>query len=109
MGDSSRESWDEIKRHTAVNVQLYKCHNPDTTKRVNQIWGWVTYKNGKAVTEKTQQFWELSGLGLSGHAPVSYSGFASIVAAAAGVLALSIAVRKRTGMASEQPLAALAL
>merc|ERR1711933_418255 len=84
--DGSRESWDEIKQHTAVNVQLYKCHNPHTTHRVNQIWGWVTYKNGKAVTE----YWELGGTGLSGPAPVSYAGLASMALAAAGVCALSI-------------------
>jgi len=47
--DGTRETWDEIKEHKTVNVHLYKCHNPETTERVNQLWGWTPWKKGKLL------------------------------------------------------------
>jgi len=38
--DGGREVWSEIKLHEKVNVQLYTCHNPEKTERVNQMWAW---------------------------------------------------------------------
>jgi len=43
--DGSYEKFDEIKTHTVVNVQLYKCHDVETT-RVNQLWEWAVVRDG---------------------------------------------------------------
>jgi len=53
--DGTREAWHEIKAHTTVNVHLYKCHDPDTTERVNQLWSWAPFKDGQFVTEKDEE------------------------------------------------------
>lgn len=45
--DGSRESWDEIKEHKTVNLQLYDCHDPEKTERVNQLWEWAPVKGDK--------------------------------------------------------------
>jgi len=50
--NGQREVWHEIKARTAVNVQLYKCHDPATTSRVNQLWAWKPWKDGAFVSEK---------------------------------------------------------
>ena len=47
--DGTYEKFDEIKKHTTVNVQLYECHEP-TTKRVNQLWEWAPYSGDNVVT-----------------------------------------------------------
>lgn len=44
--DGTREKWHEIKEHKTVNVHLYRCHDPETTDRVNQYWGWTPWKHG---------------------------------------------------------------
>jgi len=51
--DGTREKWDEIKEHKVVNVHLYKCHDPETTERVNQLWGWTPWKQGKLLVPET--------------------------------------------------------
>jgi len=112
--DGSYETWDEIKTHTTVNVQLYKCHDPET-ERVNQLWSWVPYgKNGEPVTEKTQpvaektqRLWEMSGLGLVRSGPATASGFAFF--AAVLMFALGTAFGRRMPRAPQpQPLVNLA-
>merc|ERR1712127_99117 len=62
--DGKREVWHEIKAHKTVNVHLYTCHDPTTTERVNQLWAWIPFKQGKAVTEKTQM-WAVQNLDFS--------------------------------------------
>ena len=47
--DGTYEKFNEIKKHKAVNVQLYECHEP-TTERVNQLWEWAPYSGDKVVT-----------------------------------------------------------
>jgi len=47
--DGTYEKFDEIQKHTTVNVQLYDCHEP-TTERVNQLWEWAPYSGDKVVT-----------------------------------------------------------
>jgi len=51
--DGTREKWNEIKQRDVVNVQLYTCHNPTTTDRVNQLWSWAPIVNGQQVTAMT--------------------------------------------------------
>merc|ERR1719150_2462784 len=53
--DGTRQNWTEIKKEKAVNVHLYTCHDPKTTKRVNQLWSWRPYHNGKPVNEMTEE------------------------------------------------------
>jgi len=53
--DGTREAWHEIKEHRVVNVHLYKCHDPETTERVNQLWGWAPWKNGKLLNAEIVQ------------------------------------------------------
>jgi len=53
--DGNRETWEEIKEHKTVNVHLYKCHDPATTKRVNQLWGWTPWKEGKLLQAEINQ------------------------------------------------------
>jgi len=53
--DGTREKWDEIKEHKVVNVHLYKCHNPETTDRVNQYWGWAPWKHGTLLNAEIHQ------------------------------------------------------
>jgi len=102
--DGSYETWDEIKTHKVNNVHLYKCHDPEKTDRVNQLWSWVPYQNGEPVTEKTvQRLWEMIDLRLSGSGPVTATSFASI--AAVGLFVLGAAVGKRMRGAAPQPLA----
>jgi ribonuclease HI len=98
--DDSYEKWDEIKKHKVNNVHLYRCHDPATTTRVNQLWSWVPYQNGKPVTEKTEKLepeaarlWEISDISLTRSGPVTVSGFAFF--AAATMLALGIVVGRR--------------
>jgi len=66
--DGSREVWSEIKEHKTVNVHLYKCHDPETTKRVNQLWAWAPFKDGQFVMEKK---FLLHDLGFRASAPAS--------------------------------------
>jgi hypothetical protein len=104
--DGSYEKWDEIKKHKTVNVQLYDCHDPEKTDRVNQLWSWVPYQNGEAVTEKTQRLWEMNGLGLARSAPVTASGFAFFAAAAMFALGTAVGKRMQRGMSQRsQPMA----
>jgi hypothetical protein len=100
-----RETFSEIKKHKVVNVHLYKCHDPKTTERVNQLWSWVPYKGDQPVTEKTERLWEMSSLGLAKNAPATASGFAFFVAAA--MFAVGTLVGKRMQRAP-QPLVSLA-
>jgi len=102
--DGTRENWAEIKAHKVVNVHLYKCHDV-STERVNQLWSWVPYKGGEPVTEKTEQLWEMSGLGLARSTPATASGLAFFVAAA--MFAVGTLVGKRMQRAP-QPLVSLA-
>jgi len=53
--DGTREKWHEIKEHKTVNVHLYKCHDPETTERVNQLWGWTPWKQGKLLIPEIVQ------------------------------------------------------
>jgi len=104
--DGTREQWDEIKEHKTVNVHLYKCHDPEKTERVNQLWSWVPYQSGEPVTEKTVQAWEVRGLGLSGSTPVITVALAGAVAV--GLFSLGALTGKRMHRAAEKPLASLA-
>lgn len=79
--DGSREVWSEIKAHKVVNVHLYKCHDPEKTDRVNQLWEWAPWQKGQRVTEKTEQKWELRDIG----APGSSNFALGAVAAVSGV------------------------
>merc|ERR1712187_789949 len=84
--DDSYEKWDEIKKHKVNNFHLYRCHDPATTTRVNQLWSWVPYQNGEPVTEKTEKLeperlWEISDISLTRSGPVTVSGFAFFAAA----------------------------
>jgi len=88
--DGKRETWDEIKNHTIVNVHLYKCHDPEKTERVNQLWGWTPYKHGKPVTSGVIQDWAVEGLKLTGSTSVtmvSLTAFAAIGLFAVGAVA----------------------
>jgi hypothetical protein len=102
--DGTREKFSEIKKHKVVNVHLYKCHDPKTTERVNQLWSWVPFKGDQPVTEKTERLWEMSSLGLARSAPATASGFAFFVAAA--MFAVGTLVGKRMQRAP-QPLVSL--
>jgi len=53
--DGTREKWHELKEHKVVNVHLYKCHDPKKTERVNQLWAWMPYKNGKLLIPEIPQ------------------------------------------------------
>ena len=98
--DGTREVWHEIKAHKEVNVHLYTCHDPETTKRVNQLWAWIPFKHGKAVTEKTQKF-ALQDLGLSGESrsfTPALMGMAGVGLFAAGAL-LGLRTRRQVAPA----------
>lgn len=103
--DGTRESWNEIKEHKVVNIHLYKCHDPEKTERVNQLWGWTPYKDGKPVTSGIVQDWAVEGLKLSGKSSVtmlSLTGFA-----AAGLFALGALAGKRMRGSSGEPMASM--
>merc|ERR1712238_379937 len=104
--DGTREKFDEIKEHKVVNVHLYKCHDPEKTERVNQLWSWVPYQQGKPVTAKTVQEWEAKDLGLSGSTPVITVALAGAVAV--GLFSLGALTGKRMHRGAEKPLASLA-
>lgn len=57
--DGTREMWDEIKERKTVNVQLYDCHDPEKTKRLNQLWEWAPVTGDKVGVGGK---FELSGL-----------------------------------------------
>jgi len=92
--DGSRETWDEIKEHKEVNVHLYKCHDPEKTERVNQLWSWAPWQNGHQVTEKTEQKWQIQDMGLNGAS--GYGTTALMVAGAASLFAAGALVGRRT-------------
>jgi hypothetical protein len=110
--DGTRENWAEIKEHKTVNVHLYKCHDPEKTERVNQLWGWTPYKHGKPVTAKSRgrgrgivQEWAVQGLKLSGSTSVTMVSLTGLVAA--GLLALGALAGKRMRGSSGEPMASL--
>jgi len=105
--DGTREKFDEIKEHKVVNVHLYKCHDPETTKRVNQLWAWMPYKNGQlllpAVEEpQTEQKWAVAGLKLPGGTSATMVPLTGLVAA--GLFALGILAGKRMRSSSGEPM-----
>jgi len=102
--DGTREVWHEIKKHKVVNVHLYECHDV-STERVNQLWSWAPYQNGKPVTEKTERLWEMSGLSLARSTAATASG--SVLFVAAAMFAVGTLVGKRM-QRSPQPLVSLA-
>jgi hypothetical protein len=101
--DGTRENWTEIKSHTAVNVHLYNCHDPNTT-RVNQLWEWAPFSGDEVVSE-----WEFLGTNI--HKPTA-SGNGSMAFAAASMASLFaagifIGLRMRRPAAVQQPMAEL--
>merc|ERR1739846_262970 len=76
--DGTREKWHEIKEHKTVNVHLYRCHDPETTDRVNQYWGWTPWKHGTLLNA------EIHGVVFPGLCAVSFA----IAAVAGAVLGL---------------------
>jgi len=128
--DGTYEAWHEIKEHKTVNVHLYRCHNPDETDRVNQLWSWTPWKNGHQVTAKEEhkhhhhdddddeehhghhhhhhhdQKWEVRDLGFSGSTSVVTVALAG--ALAVGLFSLGALTGKRMHKAAEKPLASLA-
>jgi len=44
------ETWEEIKKHESVPVQLFACHDPEKTERVNQLWAWQAWRDGVLST-----------------------------------------------------------
>lgn len=107
--DGKRETFDEIKKHTTVNVHLFDCHDPDTTKRVNQLWEWAPF-TGDAVVEEVASAWQFLGGAVARPAA---SGHASVAVAAVGAASLFVAgifvgLRKRQA-AVQPPMAGLSL
>lgn len=77
--DGKRETWDEIKEHKTVNMQLYDCHDPTKTERVNQLWEWAPVKGDTVgVVEK----FELAGVKIG--APNGFGAGALAVSAVVG-------------------------
>lgn len=66
--DGTREVWDEIKAHKTVNVQLYECHDPEKTKRVNQLWEWAVVRDGNIG------LWQVRDLGFLKSATPAHGG-----------------------------------
>lgn len=62
--DGTREDWTEIKAHKVVNVQLYTCHDPEKTCRVNQLWEWAPVTEGTPGEVKgcsaTSRLWSVT-------------------------------------------------
>jgi len=83
--DGSRENFSEIKKHKTVNVHLYKCHDPEKTKRVNQLWAWMPFKAGKFVAE---QKFLLQDLGFTPSAPATMA----LTTVAISLLAAGVAI-----------------
>jgi len=82
--DGSREKFDEIKKHTTVNAQLFDCHDPETTERVNQLFEWAPVTgNGKMIS--AFEFRHLGFLKSSNHGHGAFTlalvGMAVLVAA----------------------------
>jgi len=82
--DGSREKFDEIKIHTAVNLQLFDCHDAETTERVNQLYEWAPVTgNGKMISAfefRHLGFLKSSNLG-HGALTLALAGMAVLVAA----------------------------
>lgn len=90
--DGKREVWHEIKKHKVVNVHLYNCHDAKTTKRVNQLWAWMPFQNGKFVG--AEEKFELGDLGFSQSSP-SLPALAALGAVAFFSLGAFIGLRAR--------------
>jgi hypothetical protein len=85
--DGKREKWDDIKKHKTVNLQLYDCHKPDTT-RVNQLWEWAPVKGDKVGV---QDKFSLGGLNMEpssgfGHGALALSAVVGSAIMMAGVV-----------------------
>jgi len=127
--DGTREKFDEIKEHKVVNVHLYKCHDPEKTERVNQLWAWMPYKNGQLLLPKipqrkpeeeepqtdpdeeaqsaaeelqTERKWAVAGLKLPGGTSATMVPLTGLVAA--GLFALGILAGKRMRSSSGEPM-----
>jgi len=86
-----------------VNVHLYNCHDPEKTKRVNQLWEWAPFSGDKVVSK-----WQF--LGATIPTPTT-AGSAPMALAAVGMAALFVAgifvglrVRQAT---KQQPMSSL--
>ena len=90
--NGKREMWPEIKKHKTVNVHLYNCHNASKTKRVNQLWAWIPFQNGKFVG--AEEKFELGDLGFS-QSSTSVPALAALGAVAFFSLGAFIGLRAR--------------
>jgi len=103
--DGTRENWEEIQKHKTVNVHLYKCHDPEKTERVNQLWAWTAFKHGKPVTAKIVEEWAVEGIKLSGSTSMTMVPLTGFVAV--GLFALGALAGKRMRSSSSEPMASL--
>lgn len=104
--DGSREKFDEIKTHITVNAQLFDCHDPEKTKRVNQLFEWAPVTgNGKMISA-----FEVRHLGFLkspnlGHGGVALASAGMAVLAAAGMF-VGLRMRRATSPESAELLEA---
>jgi len=104
LDDDTYEKFDQIKKHKTVNVQLYTCHDPKTT-RVNQLWEFAPYSGNHVISA-----WELPSNSIL---KSNTSGIGSMALATAGMACLFaagvfIGLRKRKSTV-QQPMAQLEL
>jgi len=99
--DGTRENWEEIQKHKTVNVHLYKCHDPEKTERVNQLWGWTPYKHGKPVTAKIGDIVQMAEIGEVSTCATDVSEAACKAAAEAGGLNVGTTDHPFAGVRSE--------
>jgi len=107
--DGTREKWSEIKKHKTVNVHLYNCHDPEKTKRVNQLWEWAPVSGGHVVGDTVSK-WQFLGATIL---KPNTAGNGSMALAAVGMASLFVAgiviglrVRQAT---RQQPMSTLSL
>jgi len=100
--DGTREKWPEIKERKTVNVQLYDCHDPEKTERVNQLWQWAPVTEGGMVGVEDK--FSVGGLNLSesngfGHGAMALSAVVGSAIMMAGVFVGLRSQRTKSPMA----------
>jgi len=100
--DGTRENFAEIKKHTTVNVHLYDCHDPEKTKRVNQLWEWAPVSGDGVLISEWAKFggklWKPT-TSLNGTMALAAASIAGVFAAA-----IFIGLRLRRPAAVQQPM-----
>lgn len=86
--DGTYENFKEIAAHNTVNVHIYNCHDPETTKRVNQLFMMMPkgFEAPGAVAQRLFTMFDAAVSGGNGAIVISMSAAGAMTLFIAGVM-----------------------